>query len=167
MWFGWFQKPLNLPESTSFRTRIAVFPQLVKPTKHLDQFQEFLRSKKKPISEHQLQDLLRKKTPISDIIMENDFHVQLVYSLGFRMSTCSCMPIYLFSSCVHLIIIASRSRCNALKSFWLTCSYAAEASSCQVPVCSPQWLWSCCLELPALMRYAILSLTQSGWQFLW
>ncbi len=45
------------------------------PTKHLDQFQEFLRSKKKPISEHQLQDLLRKKTPISDIIMENDFHV--------------------------------------------------------------------------------------------
>jgi hypothetical protein len=34
-----------------------------------------LRSKKKPISEHQLQDLLRKKTPISDIITENDFHI--------------------------------------------------------------------------------------------
>jgi hypothetical protein len=75
MWFGWFQKPLNLPQSTSFRTRMVVFPQPAKPTKHLDQFQDFLRSKKNPISEHQLQDLLRKKTPISDIITQNDFHI--------------------------------------------------------------------------------------------
>jgi hypothetical protein len=74
MWFGWFQKPLNLPQSTNFRTRIVVFPQPAEPTKHLDPFQDFLRSKKKLISEHQLQDLLRKKTPISDIITENDFH---------------------------------------------------------------------------------------------
>ncbi len=53
------------------------------------------------------------------------------------MSTCSCMPVYSFSSCVHLTVIASRSRCNALMSFWLTCSCAAEASTCRVPVCSP------------------------------
>jgi hypothetical protein len=75
MWFGWFQKPPNLPQSTSFRTGIVVFPKPAEPTKHLDQFQDFLGSKKNPTSEHQLQDLLRKKTQISDITTENDFHI--------------------------------------------------------------------------------------------